>query len=92
MRDIRDYAIGACIVVLAAIFIDKFFAPSAPTAAQEAEQRYEIVAKSPLSTAYDRCREADKVTQAWLAEKNQEKYNSWKLTRDTSCLVAPMGL
>lgn len=34
------------------------------------------------------CREAQAVAAAWAREGDQDKYDEWKLTADTECLLA----
>ncbi|MGH6746595.1 hypothetical protein [Novosphingobium sp.] len=57
---------------------------------EAAEKEFEVVEKNSSSTNGDLCRAAQKVADAYLAEHDQEKYDSWKLEAGLNCAL-PAG-
>ena len=55
---------------------------------EQAERRYEITRK--MGTSRDQCTAAREVQAAYLAELNQEEYQSWNLVAGTTCLSAQL--
>lgn len=56
------------------------------SAAETAEQRYQMVDNNALSTKAEKCAAASDVRDAWLAEGNQEKYEFWSLISNSNCM------
>lgn len=54
---------------------------------EKAEREYDVVSKSASSVNHDdKCAAAKKVKQAYLKERNQERYELWSLLEYSACL------
>lgn len=55
------------------------------TAADQAEQEYQIVSNDSLASDADKCVAARKVAQAYLSAKDEKNYQMWHLTEISVC-------
>jgi len=55
------------------------------SAAKDAEKEYDMVAKNRLSTSREQCAAATKVSDAYLAEHDQQQYERWQRLAGSYC-------
>lgn len=77
-----DMRIGMIVIAMIAL------AGCAKSAAEQAEEQYQIVSKSGELGKSDKCAAAGRAKDAWLAEGNSKKYEEWQLTEYADCAAA----
>jgi hypothetical protein len=82
---------GPVAIAWAAIALAGIPLSGCSSAAQDAEEQFNIIDQSALSTDADRCQAAGKVAEAYLAAKDTDQFERWRVTQQTYCLSARLA-
>lgn len=67
------------------LFLPLLLLAGCESAAEKAEAEYDFIDKSISTTAADRCRAAQVVQEAWLAERDKLRYEIWSSRAALDC-------